>query len=454
MSDSITSVIGLKDTDVDYCREVIRKENNLDHHLIHVRLVNHGAICQNCGTFTKRIKEYRNKKIEHAKYLNERCTIIYSARRFICPKCGTTFFEKDPFQSQYRNISDTTVDNVLKLLKQYNQTFASVARTVSLTRTEVIKIFDEHVQVKRREFSECVGMDEFYFSRKAHKKYALMILSLNKGYVIDMRSNREKVRIINYFRTIPKEERKKVKYFSIDMNDNYREAVHACFPDARLCADPFHVIKYLNDALDNVRLRILRMYADDKRSDEYYLLKYRKDLLYHDVEFNAWNEVKYNHHFRYQLSEKRLQEMILDIHSDLSKAWNLKERYMRFDKDSMTEQERSSHLDQLIDDFIASDIPEMMSMGLTLSNWRQEILNSFHTMTKKITTSDGSRKTITARVTSGPVEGRNKYIKLLLKLANGYVNFDRFRNRAMYVLNRSESYNTEKLENTIPRRQK
>lgn len=72
------------------------------------------------------------------------------------------------------------MDNVLKLLKEYNQTFASVGRATGLTRAEVIKIFDEHVQVKRREFSECAGMDEFYFSRKASRKYALMILVICK----------------------------------------------------------------------------------------------------------------------------------------------------------------------------------------------------------------------------------------------------------------------------------
>lgn len=38
MSDSITSFIGLKDSDADYCQEVIRKNDNTDHHLIYVRL--------------------------------------------------------------------------------------------------------------------------------------------------------------------------------------------------------------------------------------------------------------------------------------------------------------------------------------------------------------------------------------------------------------------------------
>ena len=452
MPDSITSLIGLKGRDVEYCRETLRKDGGADHHLIYVRLTNHGGFCPSCHRFTKKIKEYRTKKIDHATFLNERCTIVYSARRFRCPNCGKTFFEENPFESQYQNISDKTVENVLKLLKEYNQTFASVARTVGLARSEVIKIFDEHVQVKRKELSESVGMDEFYFSRHAAHKYALMILSLDKGYVIDMRPNREKHRIISYFRSIPKEERDIVRYFSIDMNENYREAIQICFPKALICADPFHVIKYLNKALDDVRLRILRKYSDNKKSDEYYLLKYRKDLLFSDVPYEEWKDVKYNHHFRYRMSEKRLQEMILDIDPVLFRAWHLKERYMHFDDKEMPADERRDNLDLLIDDFISSGIPEMISMGVTLQNWHDEILNSFNKMTKKVTSSDGSRKTVTVRVTSGPVEGRNKYIKLILNLANGYTNFDRFRNRAMFVLNKRESWSENKLENNIPGR--
>lgn len=447
MSDSITSLIGLKDEDAEYCYEVIRK----DHHMIHVRLINRGGFCPRCHRFTKKIKEYKKKQIIHARFLIEHCTIVYSARRFICHSCGTTFYEEDPFESQYLRISDMTVKNTLKLLKDYNQTFASVGRTVNLSRSEVIKIFDEHVQVERKQLSECVGMDEFYFSRHASHKYALFILSLDKGYMIDMRSNREKHRIISYFRSIPKEERDKVRYFSIDMNDNYRDAIQLCFPKAFICTDPFHVIKNLHKSLDDVRLRILRHYSDDKRSDEYYLLKYRKGLLFKDVPHEVWKEVKHNHHFKYRVSEKRMQEMILSIHPDLSRAWYLKERYMHFDNTKMNTEERRHYLNLLIDDFISSDIPELIRFGLTLHNWYDEILNSFNTISKKVTLSDGTKKVITTRVTNGPVEGRNKYIKILLSLANGYINFDRFRNRAMYVLNKQEIWSESKLKNNISR---
>lgn len=39
------------------------------------------------------------------------------------------------------------------------------------------------------------------------------------------------------------------------------------------------------------------------------------------------------------------------------------------------------------------------------------------------------------RSSNGKIEGKNSYIKKMLKLASGYYNFDRFRNSAMYCEN-------------------
>lgn len=79
----------------------------------------------------------------------------------------------------------------------------------------------------------------------------------------------------------------------------------------------------------------------------------------------------------------------------------------------------------------------------TLDNWKQYIANSFIPYTK----SNGE----IVRLSNGKIEGKNSYIKKMLKLANGYSNFDRFRNRAMYCENYFETYSQEKLLNTIKR---
>ncbi|MBQ0036484.1 MAG: transposase, partial [Firmicutes bacterium] len=45
------------------------------------------------------------------------------------------------------------------------------------------------------------------------------------------------------------------------------------------------------------------------------------------------------------------------------------------------------------------------------------------------------------RVSNGPIEGRNSLIKKILKIANGYSNFKRFRNRVIYCLNTLAKHN-------------
>lgn len=446
MSDSITSLFGLKDSDVEVCTEIIKAGV----HHFHITLTNRGGRCPRCGKFSKDIKEYKKKDIRHSIFMNEQAVIHYRARRFQCSNCGKTFYENDPFCTQYTNISDKTVKNVLELVRNYNETFRSIARKTGVSVTEVIRIFDEHVQISRNPLSACIAIDEFYFSRKAKNKYALMILSLNKGYVIDILESREKRKLWYYFRQIPRTERDAVKFVSIDMNENYKAVVCYCLPDAIICVDPFHVIKNINAALNDIRLKTLRKYSNDTKSDEYYLLKYQRSLLFVDTDYDKFHEAKKNHHFRYKISDADKLDMMLAISSDLKKAYNIKEHYMMFnDKDKSPEEQREE-LEIIIDKCLSSGIEEMIAAGKMLDHWKEEILNSFYTYEKYII-KNNRKKWVNARVTSGLIEGRNKIIKIILKLANGYQNFQRFRNRSMFVLNRLEEYSDHKLPNTVKR---
>lgn len=86
------------------------------------------------------------------------------------------------------------------------------------------------------------------------------------------------------------ENRKNVKVVIIDLYETYRQVVKRCFPNSMLVADPFHVVKLIEKALDDIRLRKLKKYAEDKKSMEYNLLKNRvnKSLL-----LKSFDETKY-----------------------------------------------------------------------------------------------------------------------------------------------------------------
>ena len=442
-------MFNLKDSEVEYCTH----ETLNNTHYYHIRLVNRGGRCS-CGIFTKKVKDYYNRKITHSIFTNENAVIIYNARRFKCPSCGSTFYESNPFSSTYSNASDITVNNCLKLLKLYNETFSSVARKMNISVTEVVKIFDQHVQPTRNKLSSVIGIDEFYFSRKAKNKYTLMILSLDKGYLVDILESRHKSDLKNYFKNISNEERLNVKYVSIDMNNVYRDIVHMYFPNAYLCVDPFHVIKLINKALDNIRLSLLHKYENNKSGDEYYLLKYRKDLLYKESEYDQFNKPKYNHHFSYEISDSDKLNMMLDLNPKLKTSYFIKEDYMIFNDTINDYETKKEELEIIIQKCINSDIAELISIGLTLENWKEEILNSFITYNKRKHTRTNTREIQTVRVTNGPVEGRNKYIKIILRLANGYGNFTRFRNRTLYVLNKKTEYSETLISKKVAKSKK
>ena len=404
---------------------ILSEQRKKDTVFIEVMIRNRGNRCKKCGTYHETVKEYILKRIPHQIYHGKECVLLYRHRRFICPKCGKTQMEENPFCSPGKHISDETVRNVLDFLKRYNNTFRSAAEYFHLSVTQVMKIFDRYVKMERNPLTKVVCFDEIYFSRKRKKKYVLVLIGFFNRCVLDILRDRDKSTLSSYLRRIDAKERERVLYASIDMNANYREVLLRWLPNARIVADSFHVVRRVSKALDDVRKRIMRRYEKDRRSDEYYMLKYRDELLYlKDPLSDEHRKVRHNHHFHYVLSEFELLEKMKKIDPELSLSYEFYHRYIRFNGRKEKDREKlAAELDDIILDYRCSGIREFEELSLTLREWRAEILNSFSEIEGR-------------RVSNGPIEGRNSLIRKILKLANGYSNFDRFRNRILYSLNK------------------
>lgn len=396
---------------------------------IELRLKNRGTRCLKCGRFTTSVKEYKETKIVHSLYNNRQCVILWKRRRFKCNDCGSTRYEDDPFRSEGNRISDKTVIDILDMLKRYNVPFKQVAEYFSLSQRTIMNIFDKYVKMERLRLSPVICIDEIYFSRHRDKKYVLVIINFFNRAVIDVLKDRTKPTITSYLKRIDVKERLNVEYVGVDMNDNYRDIIYRYFPNATLVADSFHVVKNISEALDRVRKRVMRRYEDNKRSDEYYMLKYRKELLFiTDTLKFEFKEVKRNHHFHYDLSEEGILEMMLKVDKELKEAYELFHEYIRFNEtDYSNSLTTLNDLNEIINDYKLSNVKEFKELASTLENWKVEIANSFI-------------KFKGLRVSNGPIEGRNSLIKKILRIANGYSNFKRFRNRVMYCLNKYSTH--------------
>lgn len=438
MIDKNEGIIPGSDLKEEDCKEfkVIRRKETVHYY---VTLKNKGGRCPHCGRYVTKAKELKERVLLHDKEM----TIHYKARRLLC-SCGKTFYEEDPFGAGGGKTTSHLRKEILLFLKRYNHTFLETAQRYGLSVTEVTEIFDTHVQIKRKPLRRVISIDEFYFSRKSRRKYAFMILGLN-GEILDILRSRKKYDLLNYFARLPLEEREKVLFVTMDMNAVYKEVIERRLPNARICIDSFHMMAYIHQCLDEVRLKVLSRYSENRKSDEYYLLKTKRYVLFRE---DLNEEAQYNHHFRFPMSDRDYLDRILKIDKELSDAYRLAKRYYYFNHFWQETGKKGAlgFLNRYIDDCILSGISSFEKAAGTLQNWKEEIANSF------IPYSTRDRKVI--RLSNGRIEGKNSYIKKMIRLANGYSNFERFRNRAMYCENLHDSYSEDELPNTIRRKRK
>ena len=251
-----------------------------------------------------------------------------------------------------------------------------------------------------------------------------------KRKIIDIRSSRHKDRLTQYFSSISKEERLKVEYIVIDMWKSYKDLAEIYFKNAIIAVDSFHVIKHLNDAMTSIRIKIMRKY--DKRTKSllandmyYYMLKKFHYFFTKDYD-NIYNGPINIPKMKTKWTKDYIRKYLLSIDEDLSYAYYLKEEYREF---SLTAKYDNcdEELDELINKFLNSHLKEFRDFGKLISYWRDTIKNSFIRVNGM-------------RLSNGPIEGINSEIKTIMKDANGFRNFERFRNRTLYSVNKDIPY--------------
>ncbi len=118
--------------------------------------------------------------------------------------------------------------------------------------------------------------------------------------------------------------------------------------------------------------------------------------------------------------------MLFEAFEKLKVAYELKEYYIRLNA-NISLNEASRAIDEAIYRFEACGVAEYDEFYRLLSNWREEIINSF--------TRIGCR-----RINNSFMESKNRIVGRLIFNANGFVNFKRARNRMLYCLNENDRF--------------
>ena len=262
-----------------------------------------------------------------------------------------------------------------------------------------------------------ISFDEFK-ADTVEGKYAFIINDPIHKKVLDILPSRKKERLLQYFTYC--NNRHSVEFVISDMYEPYLLVTKTIFPKAKYVVDRFHCTTYIMDALDNIRIRLQKLYGD--KSKEYKLLKNKKNvslLRKYSNDINWWVFTKrYKNGHMVDVLPVDILDDILKISNDLMEGYYLKEEFLDI-VHHYNQIDVEKQITKWISKCIEKNIPEFVESAGTISRWKEYILNSF----------------IDDRYSNGYTEGINNKIKVIKRIAFGYKSFELFRERILYIFN-------------------
>ena len=373
-------------------------------------------LCPHCGSNDCIIKDSGTyQTVRHIPYNHRGSAVTFHKRRLFCKTCSTSFYETPYWIHSSLHMTQTLFDSILLDLIE-PIAFSEIARRNCVSTDTVQSVFETiHFGLPRR-LSKTLCIDEFkgnsgIWSARHHRwyrnKYHCNISDGDSHGVIDILDQISGVYLNRHFRQFSLEQRKQVRYFCCDMSNSFVSIAKKTFPNAKICIDPFHVIKRLNDMVDDVRLRYQRRFHDIGYTESFREIKGITRLL----KTKEFNQKEY--------WGTRCQDNLQKLRDAFEVAPNLLEAYESlqfFHEILMSSPYSVQHEDltEWIRQYTASEVEEVHSAACTIRHWRGYIQNSW--------------KYGKSNVLS---EGLNNKIKVLKRVAFGLHSFETFRKRIL-----------------------
>lgn len=427
------------------------------------------CVCPHCGfKDIMHIKDHPTYEVLHVTDKHRPTYLHVANNRLLCPCCKRTFTPTIPFVfDDFPKLSALTVISILDELQKSNLSFSEIARNHWTSDTTVKRIFEARVCFSHGIPTSYMCIDEKCYIH-GNTKYCLPILDFRTNTLIDICKDRRKATLKEWLRfvrdnyVLPPEDKSldtssgmsknknrtiKLECICIDMSQNFYDSIHDIFPYVRIAVDSFHVVKNVMEAMQFVRIRVMkRYYREDLRFDKvtgelldeesiearqpveyraikkyWKLLALDKDILHLPPE-----EKRYNSVINKYADQADVLDFVLSIDRDLCKAWQLKERYCYFNRNA-TMETAPQWLDTIIADFTNSHLKPFVDVAKTLEHWKPQIINSFIRI-------DGRR------ISNGPMEGMNSKIEKLIVNSNGIPKLSTLRSRALLRYGNNSRY--------------
>jgi len=242
-----------------------------------------------------------------------------------------------------------------------------------------------HIPCKHLKY---LSIDEIYVGKR--RQFYTLVLDLESGRIVWVSRGRGQAALQGFWRRLRKS-KAKIEAVAMDMSGAYWAAVLAALPKVKVVFDRFHIIKLMNEKLDDLRRAMVREAEGPLKM----VIKGTRFLL-----LMGLNNLKDD-----QLPKL---EQALELNKPLAQGWYLKEELgLLWEQPSAQAMEK--FLRRWCDRAVATGVKQLQQMAKTLLTHWTGVLNWWD-----------------HRINNGKMEGTNNKIKTLTRQAYGYRDEDFF----------------------------
>jgi transposase len=350
--------------------------------------------CPHCGGDRLRVKDRRVRQLRHESWGLRRSVLWLETRKWLCRQCGRTFWQRFPGVLPRKRATEPFRRSVF--FRHFDGISRSrLGRREGIGSATVERWFQDHLRLEAAKLQaapcpQVLGIDEHFFSRR--QGYATTFCDLKHHTIYDVVLGRSQASLQSYLQHLQGKER--VRLICMDLAPVYRALVRQHFPNARIVADRFHVIRLVNQhffacwrEIDGIGSRSRGLRSLMRRHQHNLRTEQRTRL---DAYLAAHPALEAIYAFK-----QRLCHLLLPKHRTRKQCEKLAPRFLK-----------------AIYQLREARLPQLVQLGETLESWSQEIATMWR-FTRN----------------NGITEGFHTKMEVLQRQAYGFRNFQNYRLR-------------------------
>ncbi|MDT2813237.1 ISL3 family transposase [Vagococcus carniphilus] len=338
MTNHIKKMLGITDENLEILsveESLLKDKKTL---LINARLSPEPKACRNCGSTVwdgegKQIIVKNGTKastIRFAPYNHVPTVMKLKKQKYVCKNCQSYSTADASFVKENCFIAEPVKLEIIDLLsKTISYTLISNLCSVSInTVIRTLRSLEVYLPKTKGDalLPEVLMVDEFRSHAPHEEKMSFICADGESGQLVEVLPNKRHDKLEKYFKNYSQKSLDNVKFLVTDMNATYFKLTKTCFKQAKVIIDRFHVVKHINSAFNEFRIREVKKLNQASHQKEAKKIKTNWKLLLKNRKNIDWYVFKSWRSYRATYSPLMTESMVIDqllSYSDtLSETYN------------------------------------------------------------------------------------------------------------------------------------